>query len=131
MHPSSVNHGEAMSFPHPFLVYLEKIKTKRVYLHDTTIVSPYSLMLFGGEMHILHERGIVEIDKWVKLRVPAQTAVLFKRMRQIINGHLISRLNAPGYTKGEEASTSEQNTQLMNTVSRLFDDEEKLSNKRH
>jgi ATP-dependent RNA helicase DHX29 len=132
VHPSSVNHGEAISFPHPFLVYLEKIKTKRVYLHDTTIVSPYSLMLFGGEMHILHERGIVEIDNWVKLRVPAQTAVLFKRMRQIINGHLISRLNAPGYSKGEEASsTSEQNTQLMNTVSRLFDDEEKLSNKRH
>ena len=125
VHPSSVNHGEAVSYPHPFLVYLEKIKTSRVYLHDTTVVSPYSLMLFGGDMEILYERGIVEIDNWIKLRVPAQTAVLFKKMRQIINGHLISRLNSPEY------KISKSNAQLMNTVSRLFSDEEKLSTKRY
>ncbi|QDZ19660.1 P-loop-containing nucleoside triphosphate hydrolase [Chloropicon primus] len=114
-HPSSVNHGETRIGPAraTFLVYLEKIKTKKVYLHDTTVVTPYTLMLFcGGDFNIVYERGVVEIDGWIKLRVPAQTAVLFKKMRQIINGHLISKLNT-------SSGVSEYSEKLMDSLSRI------------
>lgn len=120
IHPSSVNHASHLSYPYPFLVYLEKVKTSKIYMHDTTVVSPYSLMLFGGDMEIVYERSVVEIDKWIKLRVPAQTAVLLKKLRQIINGHLFTRLNTPDDT------LSEQSTLITNTVFKLFDDEEKM-----
>ena len=115
-HPSSVNHGEGGRLgpaSATFLVYLEKIKTKRVYLHDTTVVTPYTLMLFcGGEFSIVYERGLVEIDGWIRLRVPAQTAVLFKKMRQIINGHLISKLHT-------SSGVSDYSDKLMDSLSRI------------
>ena len=114
-HPSSVNHGgERSAEVGTFIVFLEKIKTRRVYLHDTTVVSAYTLMLFcGGNFGILYERGVVEIDGWIRLRVPAQTAVLFKRMRQIIHGHLLQKLHS-------SASTDQHSEQLMASLSRLL-----------
>ena len=112
----TVNHGEGGRLgpaSATFLVYLEKIKTKRVYLHDTTVVTPYTLMLFcGGEFSIVYERGLVEIDGWIRLRVPAQTAVLFKKMRQIINGHLISKLHT-------SSGVSDYSDKLMDSLSRI------------
>ena len=70
-------------------------------------------MLFcGGEFSIVYERGLVEIDGWIRLRVPAQTAVLFKKMRQIINGHLISKLHT-------SSGVPDYSDKLMDSLSRI------------
>ena len=47
VHPSSVNSKEG-DFDSTFLVFHEKVKTTRVYVRDTTCVSPHALMLFAG-----------------------------------------------------------------------------------
>ncbi|KAF8714746.1 hypothetical protein HU200_027269 [Digitaria exilis] len=80
VHPSSVNHS-LKTVQYPFLVFLEKVETTKVFLRDTSVVSPYSLLLFGGSMVIQHQTGVVVIDGWLRLSAPAQTAVLFKQLR--------------------------------------------------
>nr|CAB3484538.1 unnamed protein product [Digitaria exilis] len=57
------------------------VETTKVFLRDTSVVSPYSLLLFGGSMVIQHQTGVVVIDGWLRLSAPAQTAVLFKQLR--------------------------------------------------
>nr|AGT16420.1 ATP-dependent RNA helicase [Saccharum hybrid cultivar R570] len=80
IHPSSVNHS-LRAVQYPFLVFLEKVETTKVFLRDTSVVSPYSLLLFGGSMVIQHQTGVVVIDGWLRLSAAAQTAVLFKQLR--------------------------------------------------
>ncbi|KAJ1555198.1 ATPdependent RNA helicase [Nowakowskiella sp. JEL0078] len=50
IHPSSVN-SQVREYPSPFAVYLDKIKTKRVYIRDVTSVTPYALAFFGGPLN--------------------------------------------------------------------------------
>ncbi|CAD6260852.1 unnamed protein product [Miscanthus lutarioriparius] len=80
IHPSSVNHS-LKAVQYPFLVFLEKVETTKVFLRDTSVVSPYSLLLFGGSMVIQHQTGVVVTDGWLRLSAAAQTAVLFKQLR--------------------------------------------------
>ncbi|XP_034601824.1 DExH-box ATP-dependent RNA helicase DExH7, chloroplastic isoform X2 [Setaria viridis] len=80
IHPSSVNHS-LKAVQYPFLVFLEKVETTKVFLRDTSVISPYSLLLFGGSMVIQHQTGVVVIDGWLRLSAAAQTAVLFKQLR--------------------------------------------------
>ncbi|KAH8972628.1 hypothetical protein BDL97_01G000200 [Sphagnum fallax] len=54
IHPSSVNHL-VTEFRHPFLVFHEKVETSKVYLRDTTVISPYALLLFGGAINVQHQ----------------------------------------------------------------------------
>lgn len=47
IHPSSVNAGVHL-FPLPYMVYSEKVKTTGIYIRDSTNISDYALLLFGG-----------------------------------------------------------------------------------
>ncbi|CAN8244837.1 unnamed protein product [Cochlearia groenlandica] len=94
IHPSSIN-SNFKSFQYPFLVFLEKVETNKVYLRDTTIVSPFSILLFGGSINVHHQSGSVTIDGWLKLAAPAQTAVLFKELRLTLHSILKDLIRKP------------------------------------
>lgn len=49
IHPASVNAGVHL-FPLPYLVYSEKVKTTSIYIRDSTNISEYALLLFGGTL---------------------------------------------------------------------------------
>lgn len=49
IHPASVNAGVHL-FPLPYLVYSEKVKTSSIYIRDSTNISDYSLLMFGGNL---------------------------------------------------------------------------------
>ena len=49
-HPSSVNSEFGVSFPFPWLVYCEKVKTSGVYIRDSTCVPAYAVLLLGGDL---------------------------------------------------------------------------------
>lgn len=49
IHPASVNAG-AHHFPLPYLIYSEKVKTSSIYIRDSTNISDYALLLFGGNL---------------------------------------------------------------------------------
>lgn len=49
IHPASVNAGIHL-FPLPYMVYSEKVKTTSIYVRDSTNISDYALLLFGGNL---------------------------------------------------------------------------------
>ncbi|XP_024949716.2 DExH-box ATP-dependent RNA helicase DExH7, chloroplastic isoform X1 [Citrus sinensis] len=117
IHPSSIN-SQLKSFEHPFLVFLEKVETNKVFLRDTTIVSPFSILLFGGSINVQHQTGQVTIDGWLKVTAPAQIAVLFKELRLTLHSILRQMIRNPqemsaslsaygGYAKTEQITQSE------------------------
>jgi hypothetical protein len=56
VHPSSVNAGALDGFTRDLMVYFGNLKTSQLFLLDTTIVSAYSLLLFGGDITIDHKQ---------------------------------------------------------------------------
>ncbi|XP_004300262.1 PREDICTED: ATP-dependent RNA helicase DHX36 [Fragaria vesca subsp. vesca] len=94
IHPSSINHN-VNEFRYPFLVFLEKVETNKVFLRDSTIISPNSILLFGGSINIQHQTGLVIVDGWLKLTAPAQTAVLFKELRLTLHSVLKELIRKP------------------------------------
>ncbi|KAH7575828.1 hypothetical protein JRO89_XS02G0227800 [Xanthoceras sorbifolium] len=72
-----------------------QVETNKVFLRDTTIISPFSILLFGGSINIQHQTGQVTIDGWLKLMAPAQTAVLFKELRSTLHTILQEMIRNP------------------------------------
>jgi ATP-dependent RNA helicase DHX29 len=72
-----------------------QVETSKVFLRDTSVISPYSLLLFGGTMVIQHQTGVVIIDGWLRLAAAAQTAVLFKQLRVTLDAVLKELIRKP------------------------------------
>ncbi|KAL3843675.1 hypothetical protein ACJIZ3_001078 [Penstemon smallii] len=117
IHPSSVNSSQK-TFQYPFLVFLEKVETRRVYLRDTTIVSPYSILLFGGSINVHHQTGLITIDNWLKMAAPAQTAVLFKELRLTLHSILKELISKP-------QNSSVFDNEVIRSIIHLFVGEDK------
>ncbi|KAL1539169.1 RNA helicase [Salvia divinorum] len=119
IHPSSINSSQK-KFQYPFLVFLEKVETTKVFLRDTTIVSPYSILLFGGSINVQHHTGLITVDNWLQMSAPAQTAVLFKELRCTLHSILKELINKP-------QSSGITNDQLMRSIIHLFLEEDKVT----
>lgn len=70
LHPKSVNTG-MQEFESPFLMYFQKMKSSSIFLYDTTLVSPFPLIFFGGELKYKVDQniGIVDVDYVVELKI--------------------------------------------------------------
>ncbi|XP_047164207.1 DExH-box ATP-dependent RNA helicase DExH7, chloroplastic isoform X2 [Vigna umbellata] len=99
IHPSSINSNSKV-FQYPFLVFLEKVETNKVFLRDSTVISPYSILLFGGSINVQHQTGQVIIDGWLKLTAPAQVAVLFKELRLALHSIMKELIRKPENATG-------------------------------
>ncbi|CAM9373143.1 unnamed protein product, partial [Choristocarpus tenellus] len=105
IHPSSVNHARftqaASTGRQVWVIYHSKVKTKQVYMHDSTYATPFSLMLWGARIeHVRpygHTKKAVEvvIDRWLRFRTREKTAVVFKAMRRELNNLLITKIEDP------------------------------------
>ncbi|KAK1258481.1 putative pre-mRNA-splicing factor ATP-dependent RNA helicase [Acorus gramineus] len=115
VHPCSVNCNRK-NFHYPFLVFLEKVETTKIFLRDTSIVSPYSILLFGGSINVQHQTGLIIIDGWLKLTAPAQIAVLFKELRLTLHAVLKELISKP------EMATTGENEVVRSIVHLLLEE---------
>lgn len=83
IHPSSVNAGIHL-FPLPYMVYSEKVKTTSIYIRDSTNISDYALLLFGGGLTPNKSTGSIEMLGGY-LHFSASKSVL--QLIQVINFH--------------------------------------------
>ncbi|XP_038878021.1 DExH-box ATP-dependent RNA helicase DExH7, chloroplastic isoform X2 [Benincasa hispida] len=120
IHPSSVN-SNLKAFQYPFHAFLEKVETNKVFIRDTSVVSPYSILLFGGSINIQHQSGIVIIDGWLKLTAPAQIAVLFKELRLTLHSILKELIKKP------ETNIIIKNEVLKSIVRLLLEEDKSLT----
>lgn len=52
----------------------------QVFIHDATMISPYPLLFFGGEISVLVEEGheIIAVDEFIRFRSPRKIANIVK-----------------------------------------------------
>ncbi|KAK2151742.1 hypothetical protein LSH36_353g09030 [Paralvinella palmiformis] len=92
LHPASINR---YLMANGWLVYHEKIKLGRPYIRDSSLISSYPLLLFGGNIAVEHKDQIIAIDNWIRLKACAKTAVIFKELRKLISCLLSDKLDNP------------------------------------
>uniref|UniRef100_A0A2C9JGM8 RNA helicase n=1 Tax=Biomphalaria glabrata TaxID=6526 RepID=A0A2C9JGM8_BIOGL len=93
VHPSSVNRH--LNASGSWMIYHEKVKVSQVYLRTTSIVTPYSLLLFGGAIDVQHTQKLVLLDSWIQFKAMAKTGVIFKEVRLLLNSILEKKLQTP------------------------------------
>ncbi|KAK6966184.1 ATP-dependent RNA helicase DHX36, partial [Biomphalaria glabrata] len=98
-HPKSVNSRKTY-FDSVWMVYHCKLKTKKVYIHDCTMVSPYPLLFFGGDIKIIKNDGqeMISVDDWIQFRASASVAQLVKDLRHQLDKLLKVKISHPGPT---------------------------------
>lgn len=75
-HPASVN-ARVNSFPRPWLVYGEKVKTSAIYVRDSTNVSDYALLMFGGNLTVSkNEQGVEMLGGYLQFQASKKTLQL-------------------------------------------------------
>ncbi|XP_076472427.1 LOW QUALITY PROTEIN: ATP-dependent RNA helicase DHX29-like [Babylonia areolata] len=94
IHPSSVNRY-LMLHSLAWFVYGEKVKVSRVYVRDTTLISAYPLLLFGGDIKVQHLQKQLVIDSWIRYQAVAKTGVIFKELRLLFERLLERKLAEP------------------------------------
>uniref|UniRef100_A0A3Q3FX65 ATP-dependent RNA helicase DHX29 n=1 Tax=Kryptolebias marmoratus TaxID=37003 RepID=A0A3Q3FX65_KRYMA len=92
VHPSSVNRNLQT---HGWLLYQEKVKYTKIYLRDTTLIPPFPLLLFGGDIDIQHREKLISLDGWIHFQAPVRIGVIFKHLRKLMDSLLEKKLENP------------------------------------
>ena len=119
LHPSSAN-AETAHFESRWLVYYEKVRTKAVYLRDSTMITPYPLLLFGGAVKVKHAQQLVTVDGWIEFEASPRVGVLFRQMRQELDRLLLQKLASPTLELALAGRT-------IDTIVTLLQEEESVS----
>ncbi|XP_046674057.1 ATP-dependent DNA/RNA helicase DHX36-like isoform X2 [Homalodisca vitripennis] len=126
LHIRSINSNEPF-FEGRFLVYHLKMKTSKVFLHDTTMVFALALIFFGHNFELFKENGMVVIELSPKIRFTCatSTALLVKELRQRLDQLLEYKVAHPGVTDWDQSSDEGK---LLRAIAELISHEdEKLS----
>lgn len=113
LHPSSVN-AQEKDFESKYLIYAEMIRTTQIYVRDSSPVSPYALMLFGGGLKAESsgatggvtprsgnggrgdgETAMLVVDGWIKFRVPKRVEALIIDVRTQLSALLMRKIEKP------------------------------------
>ncbi|KAL8259783.1 hypothetical protein R6Q59_027736 [Mikania micrantha] len=95
IHPASVNAGVHV-FPLPYLVYSEKVKTSSVYIRDSTNISDYALLMFGGNLiPSKNGDGIEMLDGYLQFSASKSVLGLIKKLRGEVDRLLKRKIEDP------------------------------------
>ncbi|KAM4707688.1 ATP-dependent RNA helicase DHX29 [Discoglossus pictus] len=114
VHPSSVNRDLQT---YGWLLYQEKIKYSKVFLRETTLVSPFPILLFGGDIAVQHRERLLTVDDWIHFQAPVKIAVIFKELRVLIESVLKKKLENP--------KMSLEDDKILNIIRELIKTENK------
>uniref|UniRef100_A0A4W3JZ85 RNA helicase n=1 Tax=Callorhinchus milii TaxID=7868 RepID=A0A4W3JZ85_CALMI len=92
LHPSSVNKDLQSN---GWLLFQEKVKYGKIYLRETTEISSFPILLFGGDILVQHHKRLLLVDGWIKFQAPVRTGIIFKELRALIDSVLTKKLEDP------------------------------------
>ncbi|PIN10330.1 ATP-dependent RNA helicase A [Handroanthus impetiginosus] len=96
VHPSSVNAGVHL-FPLPYMVYSEKVKTSSIYLRDSTNISDYALLMFGGNLIPSKSGdGIEMLGGYLHFSASKTVLDLIRKLRGELDKLLTRKIEDPG-----------------------------------
>ena len=114
LHPKSANNQftNLEDFRFQWFVFHIKMKSGKVLLYDTSMISPLSLAFFGENLNQGMEtiRGLqinlIKVDRMIKFNCDADTSNLITRLRQMFHEFLAFRVSQPRYTDWESTESS-------------------------
>ncbi|XP_031127916.1 DExH-box ATP-dependent RNA helicase DExH1 isoform X1 [Ipomoea triloba] len=96
IHPASVN-ASVHLFPLPFLVYSEKVKTSSIFIRDSTNISDYTLLMFGGNLIPSKSGdGIEMLGGYLHFSASKSVLELIKKLRGELDKLLKRKIEEPG-----------------------------------
>uniref|UniRef100_A0A8C2EEQ6 RNA helicase n=2 Tax=Cyprinus carpio TaxID=7962 RepID=A0A8C2EEQ6_CYPCA len=114
IHKSSVNcpfSNHDMVYPSPFFVFGEKIRTRAISAKGMTLVSPLQLILFGSKK-ITSNGEVVELDDWIKLKIPHDVAGGVAALRAVMEALVVEVTKDPEYIRNLDPT----NERLLNVI---------------
>lgn len=103
LHPASFNF-ECGKFSDSFLAYFSKIQTGKVYLRDSTCISAWPIVLFGGKLEFDHSHNVITLDKSVKIQafprisgilISFKVVALINALRKLLDKELDLKMEDP------------------------------------
>ncbi|XP_053661803.1 dosage compensation regulator [Anopheles marshallii] len=89
IHKTSVNCSNTpTTFPYPFFVFGEKIRTRAVSCKQMSMVTPIHLLLFGCKK-VEWSNGSVRIDNWLNLNMDPYDAAMILALRPCLQDLLV------------------------------------------
>ncbi|KAF0752625.1 dosage compensation regulator isoform X2 [Aphis craccivora] len=90
IHKTSVNCNNVVagSFPSPFFVFAEKVRTRAVSCKQMTMVTPIHLLLFGARK-IEYTKEFVQLDNWITLKMDVKAASAIVALRPAIESIIV------------------------------------------
>ncbi|KAK6152264.1 hypothetical protein DH2020_014899 [Rehmannia glutinosa] len=96
IHPASVNAGVHL-FPLPYMVYSEMVKTTSIYLRDSTNISDYALLMFGGNLSPSKSGdGIEMLGGYLHFSASKTVLDLIRKLREELDKLLTRKIEEPG-----------------------------------
>ncbi|XP_059668650.1 DExH-box ATP-dependent RNA helicase DExH1 isoform X2 [Cornus florida] len=96
IHPASVNAGIHL-FPLPYMVYSEKVKTTSIYVRDSTNISDYALLMFGGNLIPSKTgEGIEMLGGYLHFSASNSVLDLIRKLRGELDKLLKRKIEDPG-----------------------------------
>jgi len=112
MHPKSVNEKRTQ-FTSQWMVYHQMMKTAQLYIHDSSVVTPFALLFFGGNITFKQEEGMdtICVDTFIKFHSPKSIATLVKKLRNELDLLLSKKITSPSiqlFAGGKDKSRDHQ-----------------------
>lgn len=115
IHKTSVNCSNlAVTFPYPFFVFGEKIRTRAVSCKQMTMVSPLHLLLFGCRK-IDFAKNVVRLDNWLNFKMDPQLASMVAALKPALEDLISAACDEPS----EIMQLNEGQAKLVEVVKEL------------
>ncbi|KAI5062460.1 hypothetical protein GOP47_0022999 [Adiantum capillus-veneris] len=115
LHPASVN-ARVNYFPFPWLIYSEKVKTTDIYIRDSTNITDYAVLLFGGNL-IPNKKGdgMEMLGGYLQFSATKKVAHLVQELRRELDGLLQQKIEQP------QLDIHDQGKGVVNSVLELLE----------
>ncbi|CAG9465122.1 unnamed protein product [Pedinophyceae sp. YPF-701] len=94
LHPASCNFKQG-KFESGWLVYTECVQTSKVFIRESSMVPVYAVLLFGGELTVHHDEGLIKVDGFAEFKAPGKVAVLVRELQARVSTMLANKVRDP------------------------------------
>lgn len=116
MHKTSVSCSNlSVTFPYPFFIFGEKIRTRAVSCKQLTMVAPLHLFLFGCRKIELVQNNIIRLDNWLNFEMDPLCAAQLAALKSAIEDLVTIACDNPD----EVLQLDESHTKLVNVIKDL------------
>ena len=80
-----------------------KVKTSKVFIRDASMIDPFALLLFGGDVIVKHDQRKISVDgpwpqkDWVQFDADARVGVLIRELRTAMSVLFSRKVDDPDY----------------------------------